>query len=222
MVQKTYGGLLAAVFIVLILVLAIAPTGLLAAGQTSAKYGWSWWPFASSSYEITAIKIGPGADGGLVTSVPYGIDCGLTCSARFKANTFVTVYATSKYPYYFLGWAGMGGTGCSGTLPCKFPVTQNSVVYANFSKHTPNLTITKSGAGSGTVVSKPPGINCGTDCSETYTFGTEVRLFATPAKGNYFIGWSGACSGGRDSSPCTVSMTSNKDVTAYFSKFIDQ
>ena len=32
-----------------------------------------------------------------------------------------------------------------------------------------DLTVTKAGAGTGTVTSSPTGINCGTDCSESYS-----------------------------------------------------
>ncbi len=36
----------------------------------------------------------------------------------------------------------------------------------------PTLTVTRSGAGSGTVTSSPAGIDCGGDCSESYASGT--------------------------------------------------
>ncbi len=48
------------------------------------------------------------------------------------------------------------------------------------------LTVTKSGAGNGAVVSDPSGINCGTSCSyalQEYPGGTQVRLVATAVFG---------------------------------------
>ncbi|MDH3460393.1 MAG: S8 family serine peptidase, partial [Burkholderiaceae bacterium] len=66
------------------------------------------------------------------------------------------------------------------------------------------LTLTKAGAGNGTVLSAPTGVSCGSDCSETYPEGTMVSLNPTPASGSTFAGWSGACSG---TGTCTVSMT---------------
>lgn len=69
-------------------------------------------------------------------------------------------------------------------------------------------------AGFGTVTSNPSGINCGTDCSETYSTGTNVTLTATPNPGNSFSGWSGACTGSTPS--CTVSMNAAKSVAATF------
>ena len=75
------------------------------------------------------------------------------------------------------------------------------------------LTISKSGSGSGTVTTSPAGINCGTDCSETYDIGTEVTLTAFPDSGSTFTGWSGACTG---TGTCAVTMDADKTVTATF------
>jgi len=74
------------------------------------------------------------------------------------------------------------------------------------------LTVTKSGTGSGAVTSNPPGINCGADCSEEYTYNTVVTLGATPDPGSTFAGWSGDpdCSDGQ------VTMTADLTCTATF------
>ena len=72
------------------------------------------------------------------------------------------------------------------------------------------LSITKTG--SGTVTSTPAGVNCGTDCNESYLSGTVVTLNATAAAGFVFAGWSG-------NSDCTdglVTMDSSKTCTATF------
>ncbi|MBU4297805.1 MAG: matrixin family metalloprotease [Desulfobulbaceae bacterium] len=76
------------------------------------------------------------------------------------------------------------------------------------------ITITKYGTGVGTVTSDPSGINCGTDCSDSYTIGTYVTLTATPSSGSTFAGWTGACT--NTSSTCTVTMSGVKSVTATF------
>ena len=73
------------------------------------------------------------------------------------------------------------------------------------------LTVIKSG--SGTVSGSPAGINCGSDCSESYASGTSVTLKAAPAAGSTFAGWSGACSG---TAACVVTMSAAKSVTATF------
>ena len=75
------------------------------------------------------------------------------------------------------------------------------------------LTVTKAGAGAGTVTSTPAGINCGTTCSAAFASGTSVTLTAATAAGSTFAGWSGACTG---TATCTVSMTAARAVTATF------
>ncbi len=66
----------------------------------------------------------------------------------------------------------------------------------------------------GTITSSIAGINCGTDCTETYTYGTSVTLTATPNTAYNFTGWSGACTG---TGACAITMDASKNVTANFS-----
>lgn len=75
------------------------------------------------------------------------------------------------------------------------------------------LAVAKLGKGSGTVTSSSNGINCGKDCSESYTFGKTVTLTASPSSGSTFSSWSGACSGTRT---CIVVMNAAKSVAATF------
>jgi hypothetical protein len=76
------------------------------------------------------------------------------------------------------------------------------------------LSVALAGSGGGTVTSSPTGINCGTDCSETYPTGTTVRLIAAPVSGSFFAGWtSGGCTG---TDPCTVTLAADTTITARF------
>jgi hypothetical protein len=71
---------------------------------------------------------------------------------------------------------------------------------------------TSGGSASGRVVSNPVGIDCGTDCTETYTSGRVVALTPLPGTGSVFAGWTG-------NSDCTdgsVTMNANKSCTANF------
>jgi len=78
----------------------------------------------------------------------------------------------------------------------------------------PSLTVSKSGAGVGTVTSSPAGINCGDDCSETYAKVTKVKLTAKADTSSTFTGWSGGgCSGTKT---CTVTVNGSVTVTADF------
>ena len=80
------------------------------------------------------------------------------------------------------------------------------------------LSLSKSGTGSGTVTSSPPGISCGSDCSETYSPNAYVTLTATPATGSTFGGWGGDCSSCGTNTACQIVMTSNKTCTATFNQ----
>lgn len=75
------------------------------------------------------------------------------------------------------------------------------------------LTVTRAGAGSGTVAASGATLTCPGTCSASVSNGADVVLTATPASGSAFTGWSGACSG---TSTCSVSMLSAREVSATF------
>ena len=129
--------------------------------------------------------------------------------------------ATAGTGSVFGGWTG----ACSGTaLTCSVIVNGLVDVGATFTALPSGgggggaagfkLTVAKSN--SGTVMSTPSGINCGTACTTSYGAGKAVTLTATPPPGLAFIGWSGACSG--TSTSCTVTMNADTKVQASFSK----
>ena len=53
-----------------------------------------------------------------------------------------------------------------------------TTVSASFSTVNFPLTVTRAGAGTGTVTSAPAGISCGADCTESYAQNTAVTLTA--------------------------------------------
>ena len=81
------------------------------------------------------------------------------------------------------------------------------------------LSVTKSGTGTGTVKSSEatPKINCGSTCSALYTYSDQVTLIPTPDAGSAFKQWTGACSW---TGSCIVNMNGNKAVDAEFTKQI--
>ena len=162
--------------------------------------------FTIITYALNITKAGSG--GGTVKSTPSGIYCGITCSYSFPATTVVTLSAWS-WTSDFNGWSG----ACTGTGTCTVTMDSIKDVTATFTLRSYTLTVSKDGTGSGTVSSSPAGIDCGSDCSEVYSYGTSVTLSAAPAAGSSFTGWSGACTGTGD---CTISVTAAKSVTATF------
>ncbi|MBF0456629.1 MAG: hypothetical protein HQK99_01890 [Nitrospirae bacterium] len=178
---------------------------------TSAKSVQAVFGFSATDHKMTVSTSG----GGTITSSPTGINCGTngtSCSSTFPDNYTVTLTATADSSYAFKSWTGCDWS--TGSL-CAVTLASNRSVSATFQSGASTLTVTKSGTGTGTVSSSPTGISCGTTCSYTYTTGTSVILTATPDTGNSFTGWTGCDS--TSTTHCTVSVSSNKTVSAIFS-----
>jgi uncharacterized repeat protein (TIGR01451 family) len=86
-------------------------------------------------------------------------------------------------------------------------------VTATFTLYTYTLSVSTSGNGAGAATSQPAGIDCGSQCSATFDYGTVVTLTAVPGTGSSFAGWSGDCTGTGD---CVVTLDGAKNVTALF------
>jgi hypothetical protein len=97
----------------------------------------------------------------------------------------------------FTGWTG---SGCASGM---VTLTGNMTCTATFNLSSFTLTISKAGSGSGTVTAT--GINCGGDCSQSFTSGTLVALTATAAAGSAFSGWTGT--------GCGSTITITRDFT---------
>src|SRR6185295_4385807 len=70
----------------------------------------------------------------------------------------------------------------------------------------PTLTLSTSGAGTGSVVATP--------AATSYAQGTTVSITATADSGSAFTGWGGDATG--QGNPCTITMSTNRTVTAAF------
>jgi len=166
--------------------------------------------FAPMQMTLSIAKIGTGT-GGVITSLPAGIDCGVTCTGIYDWSTPVTLTATPATGSTFQGWTG----ACSGTATtCTVTLDQNQNVSADFAPMQMTLTTAKTGSGTGTITSQPAGIDCGVSCSGIYDWGTSVTLTAVPATGSAFKGWTGACTG--TATTCTVTLDQAQNVSADF------
>ncbi len=159
------------------------------------------------SATLNVVRNGTGT--GSVTSSPAGINCGGDCAESYTPGQMVTLTATATGTSVFTGWSG---GGCTGTAPCVVTMDATKTVTATFDLNT--LTVVKSGTGTGTVTSSPAGVNCGSDCTESYAAGTMVTLTASADSTATFTGWSGGgCTG---TAPCVVTMNGATTVTATF------
>ncbi|UJR85692.1 InlB B-repeat-containing protein [Sandaracinus amylolyticus] len=164
--------------------------------------------------QVTVSVTVSGDGSGSVTSSDGAITCDggatSTCSGTYAAGTMLTFTATPTGTSVFAGWSG---GGCTGTAPCAITLTEDVTIGAAFDRDRRSLNVTVAGTGSGGVTSSPGGIDCGIDCSESYTAGTMVTLSATPSSDSTFAGWMGACTG---TGACTVTMSDARTVTATF------
>ena len=164
----------------------------------------------NSQRQLTVNKNGAGS--GTVTSNPAGIDCGATCANDFDVNTVVTLTATASTGSTFSGW---NGATCTGSGDCLVTMSAAETVTATFTLNQYTLDVSKTG--SGTVSSNPAGIDCGSDCSEDYDYGTVVTLTATPDSGWGFFGWEVDLTG--STNPITLTIDGDKSVTAVFKQY---
>ncbi len=163
---------------------------------------------AIPSFTLKVSKEGNGS--GTVTSSPTGINCGLTCEAKFQEGTKVTLTATPEAGTKAVVW----GPGCTeiAVNKCEMTVTAAATVKASFTLEQHLLKVTKEGTG--TVVSTPAGINCGSTCEASFDHGTAVKLAATPGAGFKAATWTGCDK--VTAGECEVTMTAAKEVKATF------
>ena len=94
------------------------------------------------------------------------------------------------------------------------PIIADTITFPLVSKLS-TLTVTKSGLGSGTVVSIPSDIDCGPTCEAQYKQPERVVLTPIADNGSVFAGWTGACKG---QGGCSVVMRRDLTVGAVFEK----
>lgn len=172
----------------------------------------------SGQQEFDLRVILTGAGQGKVTSSDGKINCPPQCTAKYKPNTPVTLQADAAAGSAFDGWGGdCSGSGRNNT--CTIVMNGDKTVTASFSPGA-TLTVKKSGTGSGTVKSDPSGIDCGTDCTETYRKDPpqEVKLTATPDPDSAVSTWIGCDSFSENT--CWVKVSRDKTVTVTFLKSV--
>jgi hypothetical protein len=132
---------------------------------------------------------------------PSGAGSVSPSSGEYDAGTEVTLAAAAASGYAFDHWSG-GATGTTSDI--TITMDSDKSVTANFRIMTYALTTNISPSGAGAV--SPSG-------GEYYS-GVLVTLIASPASGYAFDHWGGDALG--NTSKITVTMDSDKDVTAYF------
>jgi len=166
-----------------------------------------------------------GSGSGSVVSLPAGIECAHTCEAGFDEGGEVTLVAVPNPGSEFAGWSGCEAEPAGS---CLVTMAAAPAVSAQFvpipappplpprvpGQHTLSVLVTGTGSATGTIVSEPGGISCGSSCARAFTEGAAVTLVAQPAAHSAFLGWGGCDSvaGPR----CTVALGSDRTVVAAF------
>src|SRR6185295_12100300 len=105
--------------------------------------------------------------------------------------------------YYGTQWTGAATGARTSTSTQATGLTGfGDLAVAELKNYTLNVNV----VGSGSVAKNPN--------QPTYSHGTVVSLSATASVGYHFVGWSGDTTG--TASPISVTMTSNKNITATF------
>ncbi len=149
-----------------------------------------------------------------------GLICGTDCTDEYYPGDTAALVATPDEGQSFLGWTNCDEPPAEARAvddTCTVTMDTDKTVKARFTSPPVALTVSKSGTGSGTVTSDPGGIECGTDCTQSYPLGDVVTLTATPADGDLFEYWeAGACQ--YSSNPvCQVTVADGSTAKARFS-----
>jgi uncharacterized repeat protein (TIGR02543 family) len=180
----------------------------------------------STGYHVTGVTVDGGSAGAVTSYTFTNVTATHTITATYAINTYAlttisspiaggtisgagtynygqtpTVSASANAGYIFTGWSG-DLTG--NTNPTTILMNGTKTVTANFAQIY-TLT-THIGTGGSSITLNPPG--------GTYTSGTSVTVTANPSSGYMFGSWTDDLTG--TSNPTTITMNSNKNITANF------
>lgn len=131
-------------------------------------------------------------------------------AGQYQSGTSAEIFATPAKDYEFDHW---GGDASGSANPTTVVMSRNKTVYAYFEyspTEPPYYTLY--------VSVSPPGAGTVTPSSGEYVAGTGATIRATPNTGYEFAYWTGDASG--SANPVTITMNSNKSVTAIFNEVI--
>jgi len=164
---------------------------------------------------LKVTKTGAGA-GTVFSSSPAGLGCGGACVGEFDLGVSVVLTAVPAPGSEFAGWTVCPKVIAGPPPQCEVGMGGDHEVFAAFepvAQH--QLTVTKVGAGAGTVASAPARIDCGVICGGEFDEDSTVTLIATASQHSAFAGWSG-CDSEPAAGRCMVAMGADRAVTARF------
>jgi len=183
---------------------------------TPAKTGYTFSPSSRSHINVTSNRTNQNYTATLLT---YTLTASVSPSnsgtitknpdkASYSNGENVGLTASANSGYAFKNWSGDVPQAQQSSNPVTITMDSNKAVTANFIRR---YTLTLSAAAGGTTDPAPG--------TYTYDQETQVSLKAVPASGYEFSNWSGDVSG--TTNPVTVTMDSDKSVTANFKQKSD-
>lgn len=157
---------------------------------------------------LTVAVSGPGT----VAGADGKINCKPRCQAGLDAGAEVVLEADPDERAEFKGWSG----ACTGLGRCRVPLDTDATVSATFATLSDPQLLSVRISGAGTVASKPAGIDCPRECSESFAAGRKVQLYATRRAGSSFAGWTGGSCDGSTQRRCDVTMNGPRSIAARF------
>jgi hypothetical protein len=184
------------------------------------EYGGKTWVFAARVKKISGETFAAcnttGVSAGAVRcteGAEFGVWPDSTNTNTKSATIPVTGLANSTTVAVY--GEGRNITSGDGTITDNFTDYDVHIYKLDASASEFNLTVTKTGDGSGTVTASPAGINCGSTCVYAYPSSTVVTLTASVVGNNALGAWSGGgCSG--NGATCEVTVTEATEVTKSF------
>ena len=154
--------------------------------------------FTTSPVQYTLIVLRDPIQGGTaVVTNPAG-------AGPYNQGTVVSVSAAPASGWQFVNWTGDAVASASST-DTTITMNGDKTIIANFIQIQYTLNVVASG--SGTAAATVAG---------TYNSGAIVPIIATPASGWQFVNWTGDAVASSSSASTTITMNSNKTVTANF------
>jgi len=169
-------------------------------GETSQFIASGTYTAPPTTVDITDMVTWASADTGIATINSSGLTTAVACGGTTPpCISNITASVTDPVSGFIVGTSNI------------------SVDTSGGRSGLPSLSVYLVGAGTGTVTSNPPGINCtgsGVGCTAYFPQGSTVTLTATISSGT-FAGWSANCTPDTGN-PCTVTMNTNQTVGSIF------
>ncbi len=173
-------------------------------------------PKPTPKYSITLSKTGTGS--GTVSDGTGLINCGTTCSAQINQGLGLNLLAKPSSGSIFVGWQGIECVGGQTNPNCvqKGTVSGAMAVTAQFALINNSVTLTKSGDGTGNMVSvgaftTTGSLVCGVLCNTITgnTTKTIIQFVAVPSNDSEFVSWTNCPAQVTGSSVCTVTFSNS-------------